>query len=485
MYFKLVSPWRKIFSDVCHKLELVVCNSGNFFACRLFTQADSHIFEEENLKMRIAIIGTGISGSLTARLLSTQHEVTLFEANHYAGGHANTVDAFAFGKHYAIDTGFMVFNRQTYPNFCRLLQLLKVRSQPSDMSFSVRCCNTGLEYQGSSLNGLFAQRLNLFRPSFLNMIRDITGFNKLGTETIANGNLQDGRTVGEFISACGLGNRFVQHYLVPMASAIWSARPQSILEFPAKFMLGFFANHGLMQLSDRPQWRTITGGSKNYVESLLNPIRDRLRLNCPIASVARFSDGVLVTPRHGEAEYFDEVVFATHADLTLDLLSDATVTEKQILGAFPYQASQAVLHTDLGMLPKRRRAWASWNYHIPKSSSQNVSVTYDLSRLQKLNSPSPILLTLNDIASIDQQKVLQTFNYHHPAYSCHSIIAQQKFHEINGHNRTHFCGAYWGYGFHEDGVNSALAVASHFGIELESCIAASTKERSHTTAASL
>jgi predicted NAD/FAD-binding protein len=434
--------------------------------------------------MRIAIIGTGISGSLVARLLSTEHHVTVFEANKYPGGHANTVDVVLDERRFSVDTGFMVFNRRTYPNFCRLLQLLEITSQPSDMSFSVRCAKTRLEYQGSSLDGLFAQRLNCLRPTFLRMLRDISCFNQRGIRAAASGELEDGRTVGEFLRKCGVGRRFVDQYLVPMASAIWSSSPRAILDFPANFMIGFFANHGLMQMRDRPQWRTIVRGSRNYVEALLEPIRERVRLRCPVAAVSRSRDDVIVTPMDGQPERFDEVVFASHANQTLKMLTDVTRSERQILGAFPYQPNVAILHTDTRLLPKRRRAWASWNYHIPDGNDQSASVTYDLSRLQNHDSPSPILLTLNATECIDPDRILRNFSYHHPAYSRESISAQRRFKEISGRNRTHFCGAYWGYGFHEDGVNSALAVVKHFGIELDACTAVSTKESSHIAVAS-
>lgn len=438
--------------------------------------------------MRIAIIGTGISGSLAARLLSTRHEVTAFEANRYAGGHANTVDVTVEGKEFSVDTGFMVFNRRTYPNFCRLLEMLEITSQPSEMSFSVRCVESGLEYQGSSLNGLFAQRMNCVRPSFLRMLNDIARFNRCGSAAVASPDRRvaplsrgpmtplPGATVREFLGACGVGRRFVAHYLVPMSAAIWSASPQDILDFPAEFMLRFFANHGLMQLRDRPQWRTIIGGSRNYVRALLEPLQGLVRLGCPIESVARSDDRVIVKPKDAPYEVFEQVVFASHADQTLRMLSDPTHAERQILSAFPYQPNQAVLHTDVSLLPRRRRAWASWNYHIPRGSDQSASVTYDLSRLQNQNSATPILLTLNATDDIDPAKVLRTFEYEHPAFSRESIGAQRRFNEISGRRRTHFCGAYWGYGFHEDGACSALAVADHFGIDLDACTVASTKE---------
>lgn len=435
--------------------------------------------------MQIAIIGTGISGSLVARLLSTQHEVTVFEASSYPGGHAHTVDVSAFENRYQVDTAFMVFNRQTYPNFCRLLELLQVRSQPSEMSFSVRCTRSGLEYQSSSLDGLFASRSNLLRPSFLTMLRDIAKFNKLGRAATASGELKDGRTVGEFLKQCRVGQTFIQNYLTPMAAAIWSTKPATVLDFPAEFMIGFFVNHGLMQLRGRPQWRTILGGSRTYVEALLEPISDSIHLACPIAAVMRTPEKVMIRPVDGLPERFDQVIFATHADQTLELLADPTQSERQVLSAFPYQPNEAVLHTDTSLLPRHRRAWASWNYHIPSGQAKSASVTYDLSRLQRHDTPTPILLTLNETSAIDPAKILRTFTYYHPAYSSESISAQQRFGEISSHNRTHYCGAYWGYGFHEDGVNSALAVARDFGIGLEACTAASTKELSYITAASL
>ncbi|TWT82173.1 protoporphyrinogen oxidase [Planctomycetes bacterium CA13] len=435
--------------------------------------------------MRIAIVGTGISGSLVARLLSSLHDVVVYEANHYAGGHANTVDISLDGTTYSVDTGFMVFNERTYPNFCKMLEWLAVPSQPSEMSFSVRCSNSQTEYQGSSLNGLFAQRSNLVRPSFLRLLRDIVRFNRLGMAAAASGCLKDGRSVGDFLNECSVGKRFVQHYLVPMAAAIWSSKPESILSFPAEFMIGFFANHGLMQLRDRPQWRTILGGSRHYLTALLAPLENQLRLNQAVTAVERKTDGVVVTTNDGNREWFDKIVMASHADQTLKLLAHPTDAERKVLGAFSYQLNEAVLHTDSSLLPKRPRTWASWNYHIPKGRSSAASVTYDLSRLQNHASPVPILLTLNETESIDPSKVMRNFSYTHPAFASDSIAAQSQFHSISGHNRTHYCGAYWGYGFHEDGVNSAISVAKHFGIPFQSCTVASTKEPSRIAATSL
>jgi predicted NAD/FAD-binding protein len=431
--------------------------------------------------MRIAVIGTGISGTLAARLLATQHEVQVYEASDYIGGHTNTVDIEAFGDRYSVDTGFMVFNRRTYPNFCRLIEMLGVHPQDSDMSFSVRCDETGLEYQGSSLNGLFAQRTNLLRPKFLRMLRDIIHFNRQATTCVLADRIDDGATVGDFVRQCGLHAEFVRHYLVPMAAAIWSTSPRQILEFPARFMIGFCYNHGLLQLRDRPQWMTIKGGARTYIDALTRDIRDRIQLSCPVTNVTRSSDHVTVTTAGNgptRTEVFDQVVFATHADQTLSMLSDATEDEQQVLSAFPYQSNEAILHTDASLLPRRHRAWASWNYAIPRDDQQSVSVTYDLSRLQNHDSPSPILLTLNRTSDIDPSKVLRELRYMHPAYSMDSITAQREHNRISGLRGTHFCGAYWGYGFHEDGVNSALAVARRFGLTLDACTVASTKDES-------
>ncbi len=434
--------------------------------------------------MKIAVVGTGISGNLIARLLSTEFDVHVFEANSYVGGHTNTVAFDAFGASWKADTGFMVFNDRTYPNFERLLRKLGVEAQPSDMSFSVSCARTGLEYQGSSINGLFAQRSNLLHPRFYRLLWDIMRFNQASGRAIESGQLDDGTRVGDYLERLGLGDAFREHYLLPMVAAIWSARPESILDFPAKFLIGFLRNHGLLQLRDRPQWKTVSGGACCYVEQLVAPIRDRVRLSCPVESVTRHPDGVQIRTARGDAERFDQVVFASHADQTLAMLTDATSTEREVLASFPYQSNEAVLHTDTSLLPRRRRAWASWNYHLSSHVDEPATVTYDLSRLQRLGTPTPILLTLNRAAAISPESIIRRLTYHHPAYSRASIAAQRRFDEINGRRRTYFCGAYWGYGFHEDGVNSALAVAGYFGKNLESWTAASTKEKSLTAATS-
>ncbi|QDU56282.1 NAD(P)/FAD-dependent oxidoreductase [Aeoliella mucimassa] len=421
--------------------------------------------------MNIAIIGSGISGNLTARLLASRHRVKLFEAASYAGGHTNSVDVAISRQPVTVDTGFMVFNERTYPNFCRMLDLLNVKSQPSDMSFSVRCDATSLEYNGSSVNTLFAQRTNLLRPWFYGLVRGILQFNQVGEAYAKQLDQSDESiTLGEFLDEHRVSDKVRQYYLVPMLAAIWSAAPEAIEQLPARFILGFMHNHGLMQLADRPRWRTIVGGAKNYVAKLLEPIKEQVRLSTPVERVTRHESGVTVHAKNQPAEEFDQVVFATHADQTLAMLSDATLAEQQILSALPYQPNTAILHGDTTVMPTRPRAWASWNYRIPKTKNHQpaaASVTYDLNRLQNLPTNEPVFVTLNPVTDIDEKKIHETFQYDHPAYTLESVQAQQRWREINGQQRTWFCGAYWGYGFHEDGVNSALRVAAEFGVTLD------------------
>lgn len=429
--------------------------------------------------MRIAVVGAGISGLLAARLLADDHEVHVFESESYAGGHTNTVTFGAFGREYAADTGFMVFNEHTYPNFVRLLQLLKVPARDSDMSFSVRCDRSGLEYQGSNLNGLFAQRRNLLRPSFYRMIGDIVRFNRQAIELLPSED--NDLTLDRYLELHRYGREFIEHYLVPMGAAIWSVPPDRFRQFPARFIVSFFHNHGLLSVRGHLKWKTVQGGAARYVETLMHPFARRVRLNCPVASVQRYPDRVEVTPVHGPTEQFEAVVMAAHADQALTMLADAGPTEREILGAFAYQCNDTVLHVDPSLLPRSRRAWASWNYRIPREEDRPVTLTYNLNRLQGHSSPAPICVTLNDTRSIDPASIIQQFDYSHPVYTREALAAQKRFSEINGRNRTYFCGAYWGNGFHEDGVRSALAVAQCFGKQLESCIAASTRDASRTS----
>lgn len=428
--------------------------------------------------MRIAVIGSGIAGNVCARLLSLEHEVHLFEANDYLGGHTNTVQVTAFGRAVNIDTGFMVFNHRTYPNFTRLLRLLDIADRDSDMSFSVRCERTGLEYQGSSLNGLFAQRSNLVRPAFYRMLRDIVRFNRESPELLEGDD--DHLTIGEYLAQESYGREFTEQYLIPMGAAIWSSRPRKFYEFPARFLIAFLRNHGLLQLRGRPLWKTIPGGAKRYVEALVHPLKDRIRLSTPIAKVRSEANQVVVQPKGGGDETFDHVVFATHADQTLKLLENPTEAEREVLGAFPYQRNECLLHTDRSALPRRRRAWASWNYHIPATEGQPVALTYDVNRLQGLGVGQPVCITLNRTDRVAETQVLQQISYDHPVFTPGAIAAQRRHAEINGTRRLSFCGAYWGYGFHEDGVNSALTVCKPFGLGLDQWKAASTRDESVT-----
>ena len=413
--------------------------------------------------MKIAIIGTGISGMVAAWYLQREHSITVFEANDYVGGHTHTVTVEKDGRPYAIDTGFIVFNKRTYPNFCKLLDLLGVESQESEMSFSVKCERTGLEYCGTSLNTLFAQRTNLFRPSFLQMLMEILRFNRQSPQLLSEDSSDI--SLGDYLDRGHYSETFRENYLIPMGAAIWSTSPSKMLEFPARYFIQFLVNHGLVTLTDRPIWRTIVGGSWRYIDRLTESFRDRIRLNCPVISVRRNEDHVNVTSASGP-EQFDQVVFATHGDQALRLLSDPSAVEREVLSPFVCSKNIAVLHTDASLLPKRRRAWASWNYHLSNSPLDAPSVTYQMNILQRLSSTEPFCVTLNREDAIRPDKILGRFVYEHPIYSPAAVLSQRRHTEIsNLSNRTHFCGAYWGFGFHEDGVKSALVVAKAFGIE--------------------
>ncbi len=406
--------------------------------------------------MNIAIIGTGISGLTAAWHLHREHRLTIFEANDYIGGHTNTVETEFWGKTYAVDTGFIVYNDWTYPNFIQLLDQLGVPSQPTVMSFSVRCERTGLEYNGQDLNTLFAQRFNLFRPSFHRMLRDILRFNREAPALLEG----DGEiSLNDYLREQRYSREFIEQYIIPMAAAIWSAEPGAMGEMPARFFVQFFKNHGLLSVNQRPQWRVIQGGSRNYVGPLTAPFRDRIRLNCPVEWVRRQPNHVQIKTRHGPVERFDEVVFATHSDQALRLLADPTPSEREILSAIPYQENEAVLHTDTRLLPRRKLAWAAWNYHLAAQPQTRVAVTYNMNILQNLDAPATFCVTLNPSEAIDPARILYRATYHHPVFTDAGVRAQARRDEISGVNRTWYCGAYWSYGFHEDGVNSGMAVA--------------------------
>ena len=410
--------------------------------------------------MRIAVIGAGIAGNVAARHLACEHEVTLFEAGSHLGGHTHTHEVEQAGRRYSVDTGFIVFNDWTYPNFIRLLDELGVASQPSDMGFSVRDEKSGLEYSGSTLNTLFAQRRNLVRPSFWRMLADILRFNREAPLLLA----QPGAdvTLGDYLAQNGYSRGFVEHYVVPMGAAIWSTDPERMLGFPARYFIRFFHNHGLLSVDDRPQWRVIRGGSARYVEPLTAPFRDRVRLRTPVQSVRRLAGQVYVKARGLEVERFDAAFLACHSDQALAMLADATPLEREVLGAIPYQTNEAVLHTDARLMPRARRAWAAWNYHVLPEEEGRVALTYNMNILQSLDAPEPFLVTLNRSDAIDPARIVKRIRYEHPLYTREGVAAQARQHEINGPLNTYFCGAYWRFGFHEDGVVSALAALEHF-----------------------
>jgi predicted NAD/FAD-binding protein len=410
--------------------------------------------------VKIAIIGSGIAGNVVARRLHREHEITVFEAAAHVGGHSHTHDLEQAGRRYAVDTGFIVFNDWTYPNFIELLGELGVASQPSAMSFSVRDEASGLEYNGTSLNTLFAQRSNLLRPSFLGMIRDILRFNREAPALLeeAGGELP----LGEVLARGGYGRAFIERYIVPMGAAIWSTDPASMQVFPARFFVRFLHNHGMLSVNSRPVWRVIRGGSARYVERLTAPFRDRIRLRTPVESVRRLPGSVIVKARGHEAERFDALFLACHSDQALRLLADPSAAEREVLEAIPYQPNEAVLHTDTRLLPRKRRAWAAWNYHMLREPGERVALTYNMNILQGLDAPQPFLVTLNRGDAIDPFKVIKRISYHHPQFTPASVAAQARQAELNGPLNTYYCGAWWRHGFHEDGVVSALAALEHF-----------------------
>ncbi len=405
--------------------------------------------------MRLAIIGGGISGLFAARLLHRNHEITVFESGSYAGGHTNTVDVVVGGKTVAVDTGFIVHNDRNYPLFISLMNELGVTTQDSEMSFSMSCELSGLEYCGSTLNTLFAQRRNIVNPRFIGMLREILRFNKLSDQLLS---APDDQNLIGFLQEHGFSGAIVDDYLVPMAAAIWSSEPSQILDFPAAYFGHFFHNHGLLSINDRPQWKTIPGGSRSYVGPLTEPFRDRILLNHAVNLVERDANGVEVITADSQRARFDGVVFACHSDQALRMLARPTQQEIEVLGAIPYQHNETILHTDIRLMPRTRLAWASWNYHRFANDSGHVSVTYDMTHLQHLHASERLLVTLNATDKINPERVLQRIDYEHPVYNRESVAARGRWQEISGVNRSYYCGAYWGYGFHEDGMRSAVSV---------------------------
>jgi predicted NAD/FAD-binding protein len=415
--------------------------------------------------MNIAIIGSGISGLTCAYLLNRRHNVTVFEASDWIGGHSHTVDVEVNGEKLAIDTGFIVFNDWTYPNFIRLLDQLGVASQATEMSFSVQDPRTGTEYNGNNLNSLFAQRRNLLSPAFWGMLRDILRFNRQALRDLDEQRIAAGTTLGDYLRQNGYGQRFIEHYIVPMGSAIWSMPQDDMQQVPLEFFMRFFKNHGLLSVSNRPQWRVVSGGSRSYVAALSASFVERIRLDCPVHRVERDLAGVTVHSAAGN-ERFDSVVFACHSDQALRLLAAPSQAEREILGELRYAESEVVLHHDTRLLPKRRLAWASWNYRLGGPARQPAAVTYDMNILQGIQSATTFCVSLNQTEAIDPGKIIQSFRYAHPQYNQAGLAAQSRWQELQGVQNSYYCGAYWANGFHEDGVVSGLRVAAAFGEQL-------------------
>ena len=414
--------------------------------------------------MQIAVIGSGISGLASAHYLSAGHRVSVFEASRRLGGHTATMDVQVGTRRYAIDTGFIVFNDWTYPNFIALMRELGISSRATSMGFSVCDESTGLEYAGTSLDTLFAQRRNLLSPRFLRMVGDILRFNRRSVEDLETGRLDSRETLGSYLARGGYSEGFKREYLTAMGSAIWSSDRARMADFPAQFFLRFFKNHGLLSVHKRPQWRVIEGGSREYIAPLCRRFEERIHVNRPVLRVKRDPAGVTLRFEDGGERRFDQLVIATHSDQALRLLSAPSDAERDILGALPYQSNDVVLHTDIRLLPKNRKTWSSWNYRLGVNETRPV-LTYNMNILQGIEAPETFCVTLNDTASVSPHKILGRFTYEHPVFSLDGLAAQQRWEEINGVQNTWYCGAYWRNGFHEDGVVSALRVAEALGTQ--------------------
>lgn len=419
---------------------------------------------------KIAVVGSGISGLICTWLLQQKYQVTLFEKNDELGGHTATKDIEFAGRNYAIDTGFIVFNDWTYPNFNRFIDKLGVEYKHTEMSFSVTNRADGFEYNGNTLNTLFAQRRNIFKPNFYRFVNDILRFNKTCKQLIVDAGQPKAdqileQTLGVFLQENGFSDKFCQNYILPMGAAIWSSSVEDMKAFPLRFFCKFFHNHGLLNVTDRPQWSVIKGGSREYIRKLYPKIKDSVRLSSAITKVVRTEQGTELTINGEQTEQFDAVIFACHSDQALALLGDASNDEQQVLGDIEYQENEVVLHTDTRLLPKRKLAWAAWNYYLDENQSNQAKLTYNMNILQGIESPHTFCVTLNQTEMLDQAKILAKFNYAHPVYCNKSMQAQQQRHLINGQNNSFYCGAYWYNGFHEDGVKSALDVCKLLGVD--------------------
>ncbi len=408
--------------------------------------------------MKIAIIGSGISGNTLAYYLNPHHQIALFESNDRIGGHSHTHHIDVFNQKVSVDTGFIVFNKKTYPNFLQFLHELKVLYLKTAKSFSVKDSQKDFEYNGTNFNALFAQRKNFINPSFYKMIREILRFNKSSIILLRS---DEEISLGDYLKREGYSDFFKKYYILPMGSAIWSSNIKTMMQFPAKFFIQFFNNHGMLNINDRPQWLTISGGSINYVNKMIKSFRKKIKLNQNIKYVERKKDYIAIYHKD-RVEKFDWVFFACHSDEALKLIKSPNSDEKNILKAIPYTDNEVILHYDDHFMPKRKLAWAAWNYHIDDNANSPASLTYNMNILQNLKTEAPLLVTLNPLQKINKKKIIKTLSYAHPQYSLRSIEAQSRYHLISGVNRTSFAGAYWGNGFHEDGVKSALDAIQQF-----------------------
>jgi predicted NAD/FAD-binding protein len=404
--------------------------------------------------MRIAVIGGGVSGLVAAHALSERHDVALYEAAGHLGGHTNTITVERESGTWHLDTGFIVLNDRNYPRFREILEGAGVATQPSHMGFSVRAEDEDFEYAGTP-RGVFAQRANLARPAFWRMLADLLRFNRALAGLLAEG-AQEDRSLAQFVSDGGYSRWFIERLIVPQASAVWSADPAAMWDFPVRFLAEFFSNHGMLGFRDRPRWLTVSGGSHRYVEALSRPLAGRIHLRTAVRALRREDEGVTVRLDGGRTERFEEVIVACHADQALALLEDPSAAERELLSSFPYKTNEAVLHTDATLLPRRPAARQAWNYHLFATPRPASTVTYYLNHLQRLQAPEHFCVTLNLSEQIDERKVIVALSYAHPVYTPAGIAAQARLGEISPARRTRYCGAYWGWGFHEDGVVSAL-----------------------------
>ena len=415
--------------------------------------------------MKIAIIGSGISGLTAAYILNRNHDVTIFEANDYIGGHTHTHKINIDGKNYSVDTGFIVYNERTYPKFIKLLDQLNVKRQLSTMGFSVKSASQDYEYAGESLDSLFAKRSNIFRFSFLKMLYEMYYFGKKA-DSIYQG-LDMSTTLGEYLSDEKYSSEFINYFIIPMGAAIWSTPANKVLNMPAYFFIKFFYNHGMLETINRPNWWVIKNGSSEYIKKIIRGFENKINLSTPVKTVARKNEGIEIQlAKKEETLKFDSVIFATHSDQALEMLENPTDTEKDILSSIPYQKNEVLLHTDSSVLPRRKLSWASWNYQLDSDPALPVVLTYNMNILQSINCKETLCVTLNDHNSVDETKILKKITYHHPLFNGKSIEAQKRKSEISGVNNTHYCGAYWRNGFHEDGVVSALDVCKDFGEQI-------------------